>query len=348
MVYFAGLMAAARRGFVRHAPPAVAVAMLLAVFPGQAAAQQCGYSPGTAPQCWQSEWPKTDFSKHSVSYQEILSGGPPKDGIASIDTPEFLAVSESAGLGDTDPVIGVTVNGDARAYPLHILTRHEIVNDVVGGVPVAVTYCPLCNSGIVFDRRVKGRVLEFGTTGKLRNSDLVMYDRQSESWWQQFMGEAIVGEMTGKTLAMLPARMESLARFRDRAPAGKVLVPSGANRQYGVNPYAFYDTRDRPYGFFAGPFPDGIGPMVRVVAVGKEAWSLPLLRRERKIAAGDLVLSWEPGQNSALDQPLISKGRDVGNVVVRRRVGGNMEDVVHDVTFAFVFHAFRPDGVIHK
>ena len=348
MDYFPGLMTAARRGVARSATPAAAAALVLAVCAGQAAAQQCGFYPGTAPQCWESEWPKTDFSKHSISYQEILSGGPPKDGIPSIDKPTFLPVSEIAALADTDPVIGVMVNGDARAYPLHILTRHEIVNDVVGGVPVAVTYCPLCNSGIVFDRRVKGRVLEFGTTGKLRNSDLVMYDRQSESWWQQFMGEAIVGDMTGEMLEMLPARLESFANFRARAPKGKVLVPGDTRRQYGVNPYTFYDTRKMPYGFFTGPFPDGIGPMVRVIAVGKEAWSLPLLRRQRKIAAGDLVLTWEPGQNSALDSPLISKGRDVGNVVVRRRVDGNMKDVVHDVTFAFVFHAFRPDGVIHK
>ena len=322
--------------------------MLLAVFPGQAVGQQCGFFPGTAPQCWESEWAKTDFSRHSVPYSEILSGGPPKDGIPSIENPKFLPVSDIAALSDTDPVIGVTVNGDARAYPLHILTRHEIVNDVIGGVPVAVTYCPLCNSGIVFDRRLQGRVLEFGTTGKLRHSDLVMYDRQTESWWQQFMGEAIVGELTGETLEMLPARMESLARFRERAPEGKVQVPGATHRQYGVNPYTFYDTRNRPYGFFTGPFPDGIGPMVRVVAVGEEAWSLPLLRGKRKIAAGDLVLTWEAGQNSALDSPLISKGRDVGNVTVRRRVREKMEDVVHDVTFAFVFHAFRPKGVIHK
>ena len=346
-VYLARLLAAAQ-GFTRSGAAVVAAAVLLAVIPEHVAAQQCGFFPGTAPQCWESEWPKTDFSKHSVSYKEILSGGPPKDGISSIDTPKFLPVSEVAALSDTDPVIGVTVSGDARAYPRHILTQHEIGNDVVGGIPVTVTFCPLCNSGIVFDRRMKGRILEFGTTGKLRNSDLVMYDRQSESWWQQFMGEAIVGEMTGSKLVMLPARMESFSRFRERAPKGKVLVPSSSQRKYGVNPYAFYDSRNRPYGFFSGPFPDGIGPMVRVVAVGKEAWSLPLLRRERKITVGDLVLSWEPGQNSALDQPLISKGRDVGNVVVRHRVGGNMKDAVHDVTFAFVFHAFHPSGVIHK
>ena len=103
-------------------------------------------------------------------------------------------------MSETEPVIGLVVNGDARAYPLKILIWHEIVNDTVGGVPVTVTYCPLCNSAIVFERTVDGRVLDFGTTGKLRNSDLVMYDRQTESWWQQFSGTAIVGAMTGTKL----------------------------------------------------------------------------------------------------------------------------------------------------
>ena len=301
---------------------------------------------GANPMFWAGEWPNTDFSRHSVDLAEIMSGGPPKDGIPSIDDPEFAPVSEVTDLADTEPVIGVTVNGEARAYPLGILTRHEIVNDTIGGVPVTVTYCPLCNSSIVFDRRVDGQVLDFGTTGKLRYSDLVMYDRQTESWWQQFLGEAIVGKMTGKTLKMLPSRQESFARFRARAPNGKVLVSNQPFRRYGINPYVRYDSAQFPF-LFRGELPDGIAPMVRVVAVGGEAWSLPLLRRKGKIIQGDLVLSWEAGQNSALDTRVIRRGRDVGNVVVQRRVGDGFEDVVHDVTFAFVFHAFHPEGVIH-
>ncbi|MCH7693474.1 MAG: DUF3179 domain-containing protein [Proteobacteria bacterium] len=301
---------------------------------------------GANPMFWAGEWPNTDFSRHSVDLAEIMSGGPPKDGIPSIDDPRFVPVSEVTDLADTEPVIGVTVNGEARAYPLGILTRHEIVNDTIGGVPVTVTYCPLCNSSIVFDRRVDGRVLDFGTTGKLRNSDLVMYDRQTESWWQQFSGQAIVGRMTGKTLKMLPSRQESFARFRARAPNGKVLVSNRPFRRYGINPYVGYDSAKVPF-LFRGDLPDGIAPMVRVVAVGGEAWSLPLLRKKGTITKGDLVLSWEAGQNSALDTRVIRRGRDVGNVVVQRRNGDGFEDVVHDVTFAFVFHAFHPEGTIH-
>ena len=135
---------------------------------------------------WKVEWRNTDFAKSTIDFSEVMSGGPPKDGIPAIDTPQFKTVSEIDDIQDREPVISLAINGDARAYPLRVLTWHEIANDTVGGVPVAVTFCPLCNAAIVFDRRLAdGRVLDFGTTGKLRNSDLVMYDRQTESWWQQ-------------------------------------------------------------------------------------------------------------------------------------------------------------------
>ncbi len=304
------------------------------------------------PDAWQREWPNTDFSKHSIEFDDIMSGGPPKDGIPSIDAPEFVALDDEVGLGPQEPVIALTINGDMRAYPLGILIWHEIVNDVVGGVPVAVTYCPLCNSAIVFDRRVDGRVLEFGTTGKLRFSDLVMYDRQTESWWQQFLGEAIVGAMTGTRLKMIPVRVESFERFKARAvaakaTAAKVQVPNQPSmRRYGYNPYAGYDGMARPF-LYRGAYRGEVAPLAYVVAVGARAWSLELLRQRRRLEVDDLVLSWQKGQNSALDTSRISDGRDIGNVVVQRRTADGLTDVVHDLTFAFVFHAFYPDGVLH-
>ena len=152
-----------------------------------------------APESWQRAFPQTDFSQHAVPYDEIRSGGVPKDGIPSIDDPKFAPVDARRDwLADREPVIGLSIDGEARAYPLRILTWHEIVNDTVGGTPVAVTYCPLCNAAIVFEATVDGRRLTFGTTGKLRHSDLVMYDRRSETWWQQFEGRAIVGTMAGR------------------------------------------------------------------------------------------------------------------------------------------------------
>src|SRR5918995_1320839 len=199
-----------------------------------------------------------------------------------------------------------------------------------------------------FDRRLDGAVLDFGTTGKLRHSDLVMYDRQSESWWQQYSGEAIVGRYAGERLKMLPARLESWADFRARSPDALVLVPADPDaRPYGTNPYVGYDSAGMPF-LFDGEVPAGIAPLARVVVVGKEAWSLNRLREAGRIEAGELVLSWRAGQTSALDAPRIAEGRDIGSVVVQRRQDGRLEDVVHHVTFAFVFHAFKPEGTLHR
>lgn len=250
------------------------------------------------PRQWQREWPHTDFSRATVDLTEIVSGGPPKDGIPSIDAPRFVSIRAVKGLAPNEPVLSVILGKDARAYPLRVMIWHEIVNDVVAGVPIAVTYCPLCNTGIVFDRRLDGRTLDFGTTGKLRHSDLVMYDRQTESWWQQFGGEAIVGQLAGRSLKILPSRLESLESFRARAPGGRVLVPNSSRfRAYGRNPYVGYDQAPRPL-LFTGNLPDKVPAMMRVVAVGDEAWTLPLLRKKGVIRTGDLRISWRPGQVS--------------------------------------------------
>ncbi|MCL6606979.1 MAG: DUF3179 domain-containing protein [Geminicoccaceae bacterium] len=295
---------------------------------------------------WRAEWPRTDFGRTTVPLAEIRDGGPPKDGIPPIDRPLFLPVASPPGLDEREPVIGFGLGEDRRAYPLRYLLWHEIVNDEVDGLPVAVTYCPLCNTAIVFDRRVEGRTLDFGTTGKLRRSDLVMYDRQSESWWQQYTGEAIVGAMAGRKLAMLPARLESWAEFRERAPEGRVLVPENRRlRPYGLTPYAGYDSGRIPL-LYDGPLPEGVPPLARVVVVGERAWALDLLRERGRIEVDDLVLSWHPGQLSVLDAQRITASREVGSVRVQRRRGAALEDVVHFVTFAFVFEAFVPDGRI--
>ena len=302
------------------------------------------------PQAWRDEgWSKTDFGKHKITWEEILSGGPPKDGIPSIDKPVFKPLGEIGDIAPNEPVISLDIGGDARAYPLRILIWHEIVNDVVGGRPVMVTYCPLCNSAIVFDRRVGERLLDFGTTGKLRNSDLVMYDRQTESWWQQFTGEAIVGELLGAELKLVPARLEALSEFRARHPTGQVLVPNDPNlRRYGANPYAGYDTAHIPF-LYRGDMPEGIEPMARVVVVRADRAkpvivALAHLRKSGTLSLNGVRLSWRAGQSSALDAADIAKGRDVGTVEAVSDVPDSKgTPMPYDVTFAFVAHAFYPD-----
>lgn len=320
--------------------------VLLAVLGGFVASTCCAQ----VPRGWSQEWPRTDFSAHAVPFDEILSGGPPKDGIPSIDKPRLEHISELLTPPlPNEPVMSVEIGGEARAYPLSVLVWHEIVNDTVGGVPVAVTYCPLCNSGVVFRREVDGAVTTFGTTGKLRHSDLVMYDRATESWWQQFDGRAIVGVRTGDQLARVPSRMESFREFRERHPDGLVLVPNDpVYRDYGRNPYLGYDSAAMPF-LYRGEY-DGPGsPLMRVVAVPghDEAWSFDFLQEVLKVEIGDLVIRWNPGQVSALDRDRIAEGRDVGTVTVQRRLPtGALEDVAYSVPFAFAFRAFNPDAPI--
>ena len=294
-------------------------------------------------------WPRTDFDKTTIDLSEIQSGGIPKDHIPAIDTPTIGTLAQGADVYDPrEPVIAVTIDGKTRGYPLTILTWHEIVNDQLAGVPITVTYCPLCNSAVVFDRRLGDRVLDFGTTGNLRFSDLVMYDRQTESWWQQFTGLGIVGEFAGTELTILPVRVEPFGVFAQRNPGADVLLRTpGFPRNYGVNPYDSYDSGDTP--LFPGiPVPEGIAPLAYVVAVGDQAWSLDLLREKKRIETDELILTWEPGQLSVLDISYIKKGRDIGYVTVQRKQDGALVEVLHDITFAFAFNAFCPDGTIHQ
>ena len=264
----------------------------------------------------------TDFTLHTVPYSEIRSGGPGRDGIPPIDSPKF-ATFEEAGewLRDDEPVIVFEYAGDARAYPLQILIWHEIVNDVVGGLPVAITFCPLCNSAIAFDRNFEGEILDFGTTGNLRNSDLVMWDRQTESWWQQFTGEGIVGVHSGKRLSLVPSAINSWADFKAAYPGGKVLSRNtGFEQDYGINPYLGYDRADNPPFLYNGPTDGRLPPKERVVAVsiGGEDAAYPFTLLEVERAVNDVVggesiaVFFKPGTRSALDGTIIAQSRDVG------------------------------------
>lgn len=281
---------------------------------------------------WRSEWPKTDFSKRTVALEEIESGGPPKDGIPAIDRPRFIGPQEaSRWLDPREPVIVFEHRGEARAYPLQILMFHEIVNDTVGGLPVAVTFCPLCNASIVFDRRVGRAVLGFGTTGKLRKSDLVMYDRETESWWQQFTGMGIVGRYAGATLHQLPAAIVPFSEFRSAYSQGKVLSrETGFNRPYGKNPYRGYDRiGDIPF-LFTDPVDPRLPAMERVVGVAQNGKvrvypltalaASPVVNDE--VGGEPIAVFSQEGMLSALDAETIRNSRRIpAAAAYSRRVG---------------------------
>jgi len=188
----------------------------------------------------------TDGLKHIVPLDKIRSGGPPMDGIPSIDNPQFVEASDANFVSDDDIVIGLEINGETKAYPLSILVWHEIVNDNVGGIPVAVTYCPLCFTNQVFERTINGQQVEFGTSGKLYNSNLVMYDRLTESYWSQALGTAIVGELAGDELKKIPFDVITWKDWKTLHPNSLVLTTdTGHLRPYGVDPYGSYYTDPR-------------------------------------------------------------------------------------------------------
>ena len=214
----------------------------------------------------------TNGLKHIVPLDKIKGGGPPKDGIPSIDDPKFAEVQGSQFVSDSDVVIGLEIDGDARAYPLFILVWHEIVNDTVGGVPVAVTYCPLCYTNQVFERTISGNVVEFGTSGKLYNSNLLMYDRWTDSYWSQALGMAVTGELSGMQLETIPFDVITWGDWKKIHPDTLVLTTdTGHLRSYATDPYGDYytdprvifpvdnmDDRMHPKEIILGFFEDGI------------------------------------------------------------------------------------------
>lgn len=295
------------------------------------------------------QWPDTDFCQTTIDYNEVLGLLPP-DRIKPIYEPEFASIADADDrIADQEPVVVFVEGDEARAYPLAIMTWHEIVNDEVGGRPVAVTFCPLCNAAIVFDRTVDGQVHTFGTSGNLRNSDLIMWDHETHSWWQQFTGGAIVGEMTGVQLDFLPSHLASWAEFKAAYPDGVALLPlSGYPVRYGTNPYEGYDT-DPSLGGDGSPFAyQGIVDrrllsVERVLGVvaGGEAVAYPFTALaeagviEDTVGGQPVVVFHQPGQVSALDAAIIELSTEVGSAAA-------YNSTVDGETLTFAYN----DGVI--
>jgi hypothetical protein len=288
---------------------------------------------------WQIDW-----SNHSVSLAEIHVGIPgpdPRDRIPPIDHPSFETVtSASDWLADDEPGVVIAIGTDSRFYPLRVLTRHEIVNDEVSTHPVVVTYCPLCNTGLAFDPVVRGQHLRFGVSGLLRNSDLVMWDNQTNSLWQQVTGEAIVGHYTGEQLAAFPTRVLRWADFAGAYPDGRVLGrDQGFGIVYGSNPYAGYSSLDAPFqAFYDKPVDPRYPAMSRVVGVDLEGAvvAFPFDELAGPRVANDVidgrpvVVFWgAPETVDALDTAQIPDGRAVGTGVAYFATVGDQ-----DLTFS--------------
>lgn len=275
----------------------------------------------------------TDTSKRTIELSELRSGGPGKDGIPAIDNPNFENITQAQKwLKPNEPVISVAIDADARAYPLQILMWHEIVNDRIANKPITVTFCPLCYSAIVFDGMINGQQYTFGVSGMLRNSDMVMYDRQTQSWWQQFTGQAIVGKMTGTILKQIPGQIIAFDQFISAYPSGKILSrKTGYARDYGRNPYVGYDNINSKPFLYNGKSDPRLRPMDKVVAieVNDVFKAYPYSVTQEAGAINDeingkaIVIFHSDGAVSALDKSRISDSRQAGSTgVFNRKVDG--------------------------
>jgi Protein of unknown function (DUF3179) len=286
-------------------------------------------NPRNIPYTW-----KTDTTNRNVELNEI-SVVLPRHSFPAVDYPGFIGRDDSLNtFYIQEPVISVEIKGEAKAYPLNMLTMHEISNDSLGGVPILPTYCPLCNSSVVYDRRLTFKgweyLLDFEVSGMLRNSDMVMADKQTETWWQQLMGKGLVGELAGAELTVIPSFVISVEDFFKRYPDGKILSPitgTDAESMYGTNPYENYDNEsNKPWDryFESSKIDDRLAPMERIISVegnaGYKIYPFSILAKKGvindKIDDWNIVLFFKEGTVSVLDKKEISNSRDIGSTTV--------------------------------
>jgi len=280
-----------------------------------------------------------DLDGSLVDPGKIMRGGPPRDGIPSIDAPVFVSAGES-GLSDVDRVIGVEIAGEAKAYPIPILNWHEIVNDTVGGERIAVTFCPLCGTGVVFASEVDGNALSFGVSGLLYNSDVLLYDRESESLWSQVLAQAVTGVRKGERLEVIPSRMTTWSDWLGRHPETAVLSrETGHRRDYSRNPYEGYLTSPEIF-FPVDHASEAFHPKEIVLGVeaggARKAYPASELEKAGSGSVADVVggvalsVSWDAAAASGFV------------------TDGEGESYPFIQGFWFAWHAFHPDSEVYR
>jgi len=277
--------------------------------------------------------------KYLVDPSKILSGGPPKDGIPSIDNPKFVPLSEAdRWIEDNELVLAIIYKGVKRVYPLQILVWHEIVNDTIAGDPILITYCPLCGSGIAYRRSLDGEAVEFGTTGKLYNSNLVMYDRKTDTWWTQIDGKAIVGELTGRELTEISIDTVAWREWKQAHPDSEVLSQdTGFSRSYGRDPYGSY--YEDSYLMFPVEHDDQrIHP--KTVIFGIEVAGMYKAYKEQD------VIQMGTFEDSVAGVP-VRISRDAAGIVTFTNLDLRRE-IVKERDFWFAWYAFHPDTLVYE
>jgi hypothetical protein len=283
---------------------------------------------------------KTDSRgvKYLVDPDKILSGGPPKDGIPSLDNPKFVPLSEAdSWIEDNELVLAILHKGVKRVYPFQILVWHEIVNDTIAGDPILVTYCPLCGSGIAYQRRIDGQAVEFGTTGKLYNSNLVMYDRRTDTWWSQIDGKAIVGELTGRELTAVSIDTVTWGQWKNLHPDSEVLSrDTGFSRPYGRDPYGSYYVDSRLM-FPVENSDQRVHP--KTVIFGIEVNGVYKAYKEEDLLEHGTIEDTVAGTKIRIT-------RDEAGIVTVTDLSSQRE-IVKERDFWFAWYAFHPDTLLY-
>lgn len=289
--------------------------------------------------CDDKDW-RTDFSRASIPLEEFVDSGLGKDGFRSLDKPTFETTQQAnVWLAGSEPVIAISIEDETKAYPLQILMYHELVNDRLADRAITITYCPLCNAAMIFDRNYAGQELEFGISGQVYASNMVMYDRQTESWWLQFTGKGVVGEFVDAQLELLPSQIVSFEQFSNNYPHGKVLSrETGFDKKYGTNPYERYDSRRLPIKkFFAKPPDPRLPALERVLGIVKQdvvqAYPFSQLKDQvflqEKIAEQPILIIGLQGVASAVDSRQIANSEQTLAVAAySRELNGRVLDFV--------------------
>ena len=275
-----------------------------------------------------------DTSRHSIPVDDIYDGGPGKDGIPAILHPKFIPAGEAAFLKKHDRILGIIQSGQAKAYPIKILNWHEIVNDRIGGTSVVVTYCPLCGTGMVFDTKVDGRKLTFGVSGLLYQSDMLLYDHQTESLWSQIKSEAVTGSLTGARLKLRPSTHTNWESWKARYPKTLVLSDdTGYRRDYDRDPYQGYETSKRLM-FGVNAMNKKYHPKEKVIGIksGKVVKAYPFSELGKVESPVKDVLGKTPIR--------VFYDRKTRTAVIRDENGRQMPSVVG---FWFAWYTFHPE-----
>ena len=284
---------------------------------------------------------KTDPSgmKYIVDPDKIVGGGPPKDGIPSIDNPKFVPLKEAEQwIEDNELVLGIIYKGVKRVYPLQIMVWHEIVNDTIAGDPLLITYCPLCGSGVAFERVINRETVEFGTSGKLYNSNLGMYDRKTDTYWSQIDGLAIVGELTGMKLKMVRIDTVTWGEWKKAHPDSEVLSQdTGFSRAYGTDPYGGYYESD----FILFPVENEDDRIhSKTVVFGVEINSAFKAYREDDLKQVKVIEDTVGGVNIRIER------ENAGTIMATNLDTG--EEIIAERGFWFAWYAFHPETGLYS